>query len=72
MARKLSNQALENKKAYNREYAKKNFKSKLLYFNTQNLEDVVLLEWLQMQENGVQYIKNLIKEDLLREQKIGA
>lgn len=65
----LSEKALANKKAYNNEYAKKFFKSKLISFNTKFAEDMELLNWIQGQENGNQYIKDLIRKDMAEKMK---
>lgn len=61
---KLSEKAKANKTAYNMDYAKKYFKSKVLSFNTQYPEDIALLDWVKKQENGTQYIKDLIRADM--------
>jgi len=61
---KLSETATENKRAYDKEYARKYLKGKCVVFNLQYPEDIALLEWANAQpENGNQYIKRLIRED---------
>ena len=67
MGQKLSEQALQNKKSYNREYARKNFRCKNVQFNVQYKEDIELLEWVQSRpEGGNTYIKGLIRDDMNR------
>lgn len=67
MGQKLSEQALQNKKNYNKEYAKKNFRYKNVQFNINYKEDIELLEWIQSRpEGGNTYIKGLIREDMQR------
>lgn len=63
---RLSPEAKANKKAYNKTYSKEHFKGKNLIFNTSNPEDMALLDWIQGQETGTQYIKNLIRKDMER------
>ena len=65
---KLSETALKNKRAYDKEYAKKNFKSKLITFNKLVPDDIQLLDWVNSQtEQGNNYIKRLIREDMIRQ-----
>ena len=67
MGIKLSEKSMERKKAYDKQYAKKNFKGKYIVFNLQYPEDMALLEWTNAQpEAGNQYIKRLIREDMER------
>lgn len=60
-----SEKAMQNKKAYDREYAKKYFKQKVIVFNTLYPEDIALLDWIKQQlEGGNHYIRRLIMEDM--------
>ena len=61
---KLSETAKAKKTAYNMAYAKKNFKCKCLQFNKVIPEDIALLNWVNSQANGTQYIKDLIRTDM--------
>lgn len=64
---KLSDTALQNKRSYDKDYAKKNFKCKNLAFNTLYPEDIALFDWVKKQpEGGTKYIKRLIREDMER------
>ena len=67
---KLSEKAMQNKKAYDIKYAKQNFKCKNIAFNTLYPDDIALLDWVKKQpEGGTKYIKRLIREDIERVQK---
>lgn len=61
---KLSDKAKAKKTAYNIEYTKKNCKCKNLQFNKLIPEDIILLNWVNSQTNGTQYIKDLIRADM--------
>ena len=63
----LSETARKNKRAYDNAYARQNFASKNIAFNKRYPEDLALLEWVQQQPNGNQYIKQLIREDMERQ-----
>lgn len=54
---------LYDDKAYQREYHR-NMKSKLLQFNPNNEEDMILYEHLKQQKNASAYIKALILADM--------
>lgn len=70
MAQKLSEQAYENKKNYNKKYANKNYRSKLIAFNRQFPEEMEMLDWINGQpEGGNQYVKRLVREDMLRREE---
>ena len=62
-------EAVAKKRAYNKEYAREHFKGKNLYFNTSIPEDIELLEWINKQENGTQYIKDLIRKNMRQAQE---
>ena len=66
----LSETAMKNKKNYDKNYAHTNFRSKCIAFNVKNPDDIALLEWVQKQENGNQYIKNLIRKDMEKNQDV--
>ena len=72
-APKLSPEAQRRRYDYNNGYRSKNFRSKCIAFNRQFPEDVALLDWINEQvkygENGNQYIKRLVREDMERRQK---
>ena len=69
---KLSEKALNNKKAYDKQYARENFKGKHIVFNLKDPDDMALLEWTKIQsEGGNQYIKRLIREDMMRSYALG-
>lgn len=53
---------LYDDKAYQREYHR-NMKTKLLQFNPNNEEDMILYEYLKQQKNASAYIKALILAD---------
>ncbi len=53
-------------KVYQNEYHKA-MKTKLLSFNPSNEDDMMLWEYLQEKENVTAYIKQLIKDDLARQ-----
>ena len=64
---KLSPEARRNKQNYDNEYAKKNFKSKLIPFNKLSPDDMELLDWINVQpEGGNQYVKRVCREDMIR------
>ena len=63
MPRKKS--GLYDDKAYQREYHR-SMKSKLLQFNPNNPDDMLLWEHLQKQENSSAYLKELILADKLK------
>lgn len=67
---KLSKKALQNKKEYDKNYAKTYFKGKYIAFNVKDPSDIALLEWVQAQPNGNQYIKQLIREDMQRAKNV--
>lgn len=68
MAVKLSEKSMERKRKYDVAYAKQFFKCKNIAFNTLYPEDIALLDWVKSQpENGSQYIKRLIREDMERQ-----
>ena len=56
----------EHKYAYDKQYYKNNIVRKVLNFNQVIPEDAELLEWLESQENFSQYIKYLVREDMLK------
>ena len=60
---------LYDDKAYQREYHR-NMKSKLLQFNPNNEEDMILYEHLKQQKNASAYIKALILADI-NSKKVG-
>ena len=66
----LSEHAMKNKKEYDKKYARTFFKSKCIAFNVKDPNDIALLEWVQKQENGNQYIKQLIREDMEKHQNV--
>ena len=55
-----------DKARYDMDYAKKNITRKHIPFNKNNPDDMALLEWVNKQPNATQYIKNLIREDMVR------
>ena len=69
MGQRLSEEALANKKRYNREYARKNFITKIITFNKNVEEDIEALDWMNSQENGNKYVKRLLLEDKARQSK---
>ena len=54
---------LYDDKAYQREYHR-NMKSKLLQFNPNSEEDMIIYEYLKQQKNSSAYIKALILADM--------
>lgn len=60
---------LYDDKAYQREYHR-NMKSKLLQFNPNNDEDMILYDHLKQQKNASAYIKALILADI-KSKKVG-
>lgn len=64
---KLSEKAMANKRVYDYKYARENLKKKVIPFNVNRPEDIALLKFANAQpENGNQYIKRLIREDMER------
>ena len=63
----LSPRALKNKREYDKNYARQKLQGKCITFNRTVPEDMELFEWVNSQpEAGNIYIKNLIREDMLR------
>ena len=68
MAIKLSEQALKNKRAYDKKYARENFQGKYLTFNKNVPEEMEMFEWVRTRpEGGNPYLKRLIREDMERQ-----
>ena len=55
-----------DKGAYDKEYAKKHIKRKFIPFNDTVPEDAELLTWLTKISNVTQYVKQLIREDMMK------
>lgn len=51
-------------KQYNREYQSKNIVQKRIFFNRQSDEDMMILDYVQQQENFSRYAKDLIRADM--------
>lgn len=66
MPRKKS--GLFDNRLYQNEYHR-SMKKKLLSFNPNNPEDIELLNYLESKENQTGYIKDLIREDMKKEEK---
>lgn len=67
----MNSEALQKKRAYDKEYIKKYYKGKCVMFNTQFPEDIALLDWIKAQpEEGTKYIKRLIREDMEKHQNV--
>ena len=65
MANPLTPQAMEHKKQYDKEYMRKNFRSKLIPFNVNNPTDMEMLDWINRQpEGGNKYVKRLVLADM--------
>lgn len=56
-----------DKGAYDKEYAKKHITRKFIPFNDTVPEDKELLSWLATKSNVTQYVKQLIREDMVKE-----
>ena len=54
----------EQKTAYDIQYAREHIKRKIIPFNVEKYDDLLLLEWLSQQENITEYIKQLIRKDM--------
>ena len=65
MPRKMSDEAREHKAAYDTAYIMKNIKQKTISFNVTNDEDMKLYEWINCQPNQAQYMKGLIRDDMI-------
>lgn len=55
-----------NKAAYDVEYTKKNVARKLITFNRNKPDDMKMWDWLEEKQNANGYIKDLIREDMIR------
>ena len=63
----------EKRKAYQREYRRKNLRQKSINFNLANVDDVELMKWLDAQEEGISaYLRRLIRKDKMRREMINA
>lgn len=56
-----------DKGAYDKEYAKKHIKRKFIPFNDTVPEDQMILSWLKTKKNVTQYVKQLIIDDMGKE-----
>ena len=64
----LSAEALKNKREYDKQYQRENFKGKYITFNKKVPEDMEMYEWIRTRpEQGNCYIKRLIREDMERQ-----
>lgn len=65
MPRKPS--GLFNQAEYVKEYQRENRITKKVTFNRKNPEDMVMVKWLDSRTEGVvQYMKRLIREDMIK------
>ena len=55
-----------DKAKYDKDYAKAHIKRKFIPFNDTVPEDQIILSWLATKENVTQYVKALIREDMLK------
>ena len=60
-----SEQAKNRKQAYDTQYIKEHIKLKTIAFNNSIPEDMKLLEWVEKQKNQTQYVKDLIRDDMI-------
>ena len=59
---------LKDLKKYNAEYQQKNIVRKVIKFNKQNQTDLILLDWISLQDNWSNYCKHLIQTDMQEHQ----
>ena len=62
---------MNHKKDYDVAYQKENMVQKKLAFNRRVPDDLILLDWIESQENFSQYCKNLIRSDMLKNRPPG-
>ena len=66
----LSEQAMNNKKEYDKKYARENFQRKHIVFNKKDADDMALFEWINSQKiPATTYIKSLISADMAQRKK---
>ena len=56
-----------DKGSYDKEYAKKHIKRKFIPFNDTVPGDQMILSWLKTKKNVTQYVKQLIIDDMEKE-----
>lgn len=59
----------QNKLEYIRKYNAENCVKKMLQFNKLNKEDMEILEFMENNKPYTTYIKQLIKEDMMKKQR---
>ena len=60
-----------NKSQYDQEYNKKHITRKFIPFNDTVQDDVEILAWLATKDNVTKYVKQLIREDMGRDESDG-
>ena len=67
----LTDQQRKNKSAYDTAYNMENVTRKFIPFNKNNLEDAMMLDWLNKKGKGnvAKYVKGLIWDDMKRSGK---
>lgn len=66
MAQSLSEKARKNKAVYDTKYVMEHQVQRKIVFNDVVPEDVEMLAWLDSKPNKNQYVKDLIREDMMR------
>lgn len=64
---KLSEKAKQHKNQYNNQYKKKTYKVYTLRLNKNTMADVI--KWLDTKDNKQSYVIDLIRKDILANQK---
>lgn len=67
MARKLNEKQKQNKEQYDLNYKRKNVKQFKIALNKNTMADVI--EWLDTKDNKQGYVIDLIRKDILANQK---
>lgn len=68
MARKLNEKQKQNKEQYDLNYKRKNVKQFKIALNKNTMADVI--EWLDTKDNKQGYVIDLIRKDILANQKV--